>query len=195
MASCGEDKQVFLWDTAEGRVIRRFRGHTSVSHMQCVCVCVCRGPCLTCAQRVNCCKFNLEYSAIVTGSYDKSVKVFLSLSLSRSCHFHSADYYKLFWVCTQIPSGLGHAQQLYRCYSDHGGRKGQRPVHCCLLIRDHLRVTLSSSHFLSSVLPFQSIFLVKRGTTLWYRSVDGCVRTYDLRAGRLIVDHTARTPP
>lgn len=29
LASCGGDKQVFLWDVSTGRIIRRFRGHDS----------------------------------------------------------------------------------------------------------------------------------------------------------------------
>jgi len=54
IASCGEDKLIFLWDVASGRVIRKLRGHTS---------------------RVNCIKFNEDSSVAVSGSYDKTVKL------------------------------------------------------------------------------------------------------------------------
>jgi len=55
--SCGGDRQVFLWDVATGRFIRKFRGHDSV---------------------VNCILFNHieeENTVMITGSYDKSVRI------------------------------------------------------------------------------------------------------------------------
>ena len=30
LASCGGDRQIFLWDVATGKTIRKFRGHDSV---------------------------------------------------------------------------------------------------------------------------------------------------------------------
>lgn len=54
-ASCGGDRLIFLWDVSTGRVIRKFRGHD---------------------QRVNCICYNPgEYSIIVSGSYDKTVRI------------------------------------------------------------------------------------------------------------------------
>jgi len=53
-ASCGGDRQPFLWDVATGRIIRKFKGHD---------------------KEVNCIRFNEENTVLVTGSYDKSVKV------------------------------------------------------------------------------------------------------------------------
>ena len=29
LASCGGDRQVFLWDVSSGRIVRKFRGHDS----------------------------------------------------------------------------------------------------------------------------------------------------------------------
>ena len=29
LVSCGGDKQIFYWDVASGKVIRKFRGHNS----------------------------------------------------------------------------------------------------------------------------------------------------------------------
>ena len=29
LVSCGADRQIFYWDVASGRVIRKFRGHNS----------------------------------------------------------------------------------------------------------------------------------------------------------------------
>ena len=56
ITSCGGDKQVFYWDVASGNVIRKFRGHDL---------------------KVNTCVFaGEESSVIVSGSYDKTVKIF-----------------------------------------------------------------------------------------------------------------------
>lgn len=56
LASVGGDKLVFYWDVATGNIIRKFRGHEL---------------------RVNTCKFAGEGSSvIVSGSYDKTVRIF-----------------------------------------------------------------------------------------------------------------------
>ncbi len=57
MVSGGGDKQVFLWDVATGRVIRKFRGHDA---------------------KVNAVQYNQvtgENNVVVSGSYDKSVRI------------------------------------------------------------------------------------------------------------------------
>jgi mitogen-activated protein kinase organizer 1 len=53
IASCGGDKQPFLWDVTSGTVLRKFEGHL---------------------QTINCISFNTDSSVLVTGSYDQSVK-------------------------------------------------------------------------------------------------------------------------
>jgi mitogen-activated protein kinase organizer 1 len=56
-ASVGGDRSPFLWDVATGRTIRKFRGHESA---------------------VNCIIFNKvqdENTVIVTGSYDKTIRI------------------------------------------------------------------------------------------------------------------------
>jgi len=59
IASCGGDRQVFLWDVGTGNPIRRFKGHDS---------------------RVNCLAFNQDNSVLVSGSYDKTVKIWCAIS-------------------------------------------------------------------------------------------------------------------
>lgn len=56
-SSVGGDRSPFLWDVATGRVIRKFRGHEST---------------------VNCVRFNKvqeENTVLVTGSYDKTIRI------------------------------------------------------------------------------------------------------------------------
>eukprot|EP00005_Dracoamoeba_jomungandri_P004289 CAMPEP_0174259152 /NCGR_PEP_ID=MMETSP0439-20130205/8028_1 /TAXON_ID=0 /ORGANISM="Stereomyxa ramosa, Strain Chinc5" /LENGTH=234 /DNA_ID=CAMNT_0015342943 /DNA_START=112 /DNA_END=813 /DNA_ORIENTATION=- len=54
IASCGKDRQTFLWDVATGKCIRKFSGHQT---------------------RTNCITFNEQCSVLVTGGYDKHVKI------------------------------------------------------------------------------------------------------------------------
>lgn len=53
-ASAGGDRVTFLWDVGTGRVIRRIQGHS---------------------QRINCLEMNEDSTILLTGSYDKTVKV------------------------------------------------------------------------------------------------------------------------
>ncbi|KAJ9513614.1 hypothetical protein QJQ45_006078 [Haematococcus lacustris] len=53
-ASCGGDKQVFLWDVGTGRFVRKLRGHDST---------------------VNSIKWAAQDDVLVTGGYDQSVKL------------------------------------------------------------------------------------------------------------------------
>jgi len=98
---------VFLWDVASGRVIRKFRGHTS---------------------RVNSGKFNEDCSVLVSGSYDKTVRIW-------DCKSNSND-----------------------------------PIQTMQEARDSI----------SSV--FVSRFEILSG------SVDGNLRIYDIRNGKLLTD-------
>ncbi|CAI5720063.1 unnamed protein product [Hyaloperonospora brassicae] len=52
-ASCGRDKDVFLWDVPTARVIRKFEGHE---------------------HSVNCVRYNADSSVLLSGSYDKTVR-------------------------------------------------------------------------------------------------------------------------
>jgi len=54
IASCGGDKTPFLWDVQTGTVIRKFKGHDS---------------------SVNCIRFGAMENVLVTGGYDKAVKI------------------------------------------------------------------------------------------------------------------------
>ncbi len=39
-ASCGGDRQVFLWDVSTGNIIRKFRGHDAYINTVRACICV-----------------------------------------------------------------------------------------------------------------------------------------------------------
>ncbi|KNB42688.1 mitogen-activated protein kinase [Blastocystis sp. subtype 4] len=52
--SCGEERDVFLWDITSSRVLRRFYGHS---------------------QRVNTLSYNKDSSVFASGSYDTTVKL------------------------------------------------------------------------------------------------------------------------
>jgi mitogen-activated protein kinase organizer 1 len=51
-ASCGGDKDVFVWDVATSQIIKKYRGHT---------------------QRVNAVRFNKDDSVLASASYDRKV--------------------------------------------------------------------------------------------------------------------------
>mmetsp|Transcript_23410 Transcript_23410/g.23610 ORF Transcript_23410/g.23610 Transcript_23410/m.23610 type:complete len:310 (+) Transcript_23410:172-1101(+) len=53
--SAGGDKASILWDVSTGRVIRKFYGHT---------------------QRINCVSTNEEHTVLLSGSYDKTVRIY-----------------------------------------------------------------------------------------------------------------------
>ena len=53
-ASCGGDRQVYLWDTVTGRILRQFQGH----HL-----------------KINTLSFNEDSSVLVSGSDDKTVRL------------------------------------------------------------------------------------------------------------------------
>ena len=53
-ASCGGDRQVFLWDVSTGNVIRKFRGHDGA---------------------VNSVKYSPNNEIVVSGGYDQALKV------------------------------------------------------------------------------------------------------------------------
>ncbi|DBA03625.1 TPA: hypothetical protein N0F65_006804 [Lagenidium giganteum] len=53
-ASCGRDKMVFLWDVPSGEVVRKFEGHS---------------------YGVNCVQFNANASVLLSGSYDKTIRL------------------------------------------------------------------------------------------------------------------------
>lgn len=63
LCSCGGDRQVYYWDVASGRVIRKFRGHDS---------------------EVNAVKFNEYSSVVVSAGYDRSVRAW-------DCRSHSTE--------------------------------------------------------------------------------------------------------
>ncbi|KAL9252884.1 WD repeat domain-containing protein [Drosera capensis] len=63
LCSCGGDRQLFYWDVATGRVIRKFRGHDS---------------------EVNAVKFNEYTSVVVSAGYDRSVRTW-------DCRSHSTE--------------------------------------------------------------------------------------------------------
>lgn len=52
--SCGGDRQVYLWDSVSGRILRQFQGH----HL-----------------KVNCVAFNEDSSVLASGSDDRSVRL------------------------------------------------------------------------------------------------------------------------
>jgi len=108
IASCGGDKTPFIWETETGRITRKFRGHE---------------------QKINCLAFNNEECTIlVTGSYDKSTKIWDLKSRSFD------------------------------------------PVQVLDDARDSIEsVCISNYEIITG-------------------SIDGCVRTYDIRAGRLKLD-------
>ena len=61
-ASCGGDRTVFLWDVKTGQVIQRYWGHTA---------------------RVNALALNADASVLVSGSYDKTVRLYDNRSRSK----------------------------------------------------------------------------------------------------------------
>ncbi|XP_050908151.1 uncharacterized protein LOC127121751 [Lathyrus oleraceus] len=63
LCSCGGDRQVFYWDVATGRVIRKFRGHDG---------------------EVNGVKFNEYSSVVVSAGYDQSLRTW-------DCRSHSTE--------------------------------------------------------------------------------------------------------
>ena len=107
LASVGGDKLVFYWDVATGRIIRKFRGHH---------------------QRVNAVEFGAGCDVLVTGSYDRSVRVW-------DCRSNS-------WDPIQTMEDFGDS------------------------------VTSVAVH----------------GTSIVASSVDGTVRTFDIRRGELVTD-------
>ncbi|KAF1780120.1 FAD-linked oxidoreductase-like [Phytophthora cactorum] len=52
-ASCGRDKDVFMWDVPTAKVIRKFEGHV---------------------HSVNCVRYNADSSVLLSGSYDKTIR-------------------------------------------------------------------------------------------------------------------------
>ncbi|KAF4319806.1 hypothetical protein G195_004769 [Phytophthora kernoviae 00238/432] len=52
-ASCGRDRDVFMWDVPTAKVIRKFEGHK---------------------QSVNCVRYNADSSVLLSGSYDKTIR-------------------------------------------------------------------------------------------------------------------------
>ncbi|XP_057432297.1 uncharacterized protein LOC130725054 [Lotus japonicus] len=63
LCSCGGDRQIFYWDVATGRVIRKFRGHNG---------------------EINGVKFNEYSSVIVSAGYDQSLRAW-------DCRSHSTE--------------------------------------------------------------------------------------------------------
>lgn len=108
LISCGGDRQLFLWDVATGRILRKFRGHDS---------------------EVNVVKINELGSVAISGGYDRSVKV---------------------W---DLRSKSVDAIQKMTPFSD-----------------SVTSLVLSSYEIVAG-------------------SVDGSVRTFDIRNGRLVTDH------
>lgn len=53
-ASCGGDRQIFLWDVSTGNIIRKFRGHDSA---------------------VNAVRYSANCEILATGGYDQAVKI------------------------------------------------------------------------------------------------------------------------
>ncbi|CAI5703465.1 unnamed protein product [Peronospora effusa] len=52
-ASCGRDRDVFMWDVPTAQVIRKFEGHE---------------------HSVNCVRYNADSSVLLSGSYDKTIR-------------------------------------------------------------------------------------------------------------------------
>jgi len=74
-ASCGGDKNVFLWDIKTSKILRKFWGHS---------------------QRINCLSFNEEYNVIASGSYDQTVLFYDLKSYGKAKAFYklNRDYFK-----------------------------------------------------------------------------------------------------
>ncbi|KAM7454114.1 hypothetical protein BLSTO_05131 [Blastocystis sp. subtype 1] len=62
--SCGEERDIFLWDVSNARLLRRYYGHS---------------------QRVNCVCLNNEGSVFASGSYDTTVKLWDTRSRNSQC--------------------------------------------------------------------------------------------------------------
>ncbi|KAI9921372.1 hypothetical protein PsorP6_002362 [Peronosclerospora sorghi] len=69
-ASCGRERDVFMWDVPTGQVIRKFEGHEHVLRV----VTVALEGCHNVLQSVNCLCYNADSSVLLSGSYDKTVR-------------------------------------------------------------------------------------------------------------------------
>lgn len=112
-ASCGRDKQVFVWDVSTARVIRKLHDHE---------------------QRVNALCYNYSGSVLATASYDNTVR---------------------FW--------------------DMRAHNSYRPIQVLDEFQDSVTCVVVSEHQVIA------------------GSVDGCVRTFDLRTGKVLIDTVHRT--
>lgn len=108
LASCGGDKQVFFWDVATGAVLRKFRGHDG---------------------KVNCVEFAAKGDCLVSGGYDRSVRV---------------------WDCRS---------------------KSWDPIQTMDLFGDAVTSVCVREHAIIA------------------GSVDGTVRTFDVRRGEMVTEH------
>eukprot|EP01095_Lingulamoeba_sp_RSL-Kostka_P006794 TRINITY_DN2150_c0_g1_i1.p1 TRINITY_DN2150_c0_g1~~TRINITY_DN2150_c0_g1_i1.p1 ORF type:complete len:304 (-),score=51.23 TRINITY_DN2150_c0_g1_i1:237-1148(-) len=106
--SCGVDRQIFEWNVTKCRIIKKYYGHE---------------------QRVNAVCYNEESSVVVSGSYDKTVKIW-------DCKSNSKEYIQMLDDATDS---------------------------------------------ITSLLVFNS--------TIYTGSVDGCLRCYDIRKGKLKTDY------
>lgn len=83
LCSCGGDRQIFYWDVATGKVIRKFRGHEG---------------------EVNGVKFNEYSSVVVSAGFDQSLRAWdcrshsnepiqVSLAIAFSLFFFLLDFF------------------------------------------------------------------------------------------------------
>eukprot|EP00301_Raphidiophrys_heterophryoidea_P027515 c9692_g1_i2.p1 GENE.c9692_g1_i2~~c9692_g1_i2.p1 ORF type:complete len:177 (-),score=26.91 c9692_g1_i2:564-1094(-) len=103
LVSGGRDKTVIYWDVGTGRIIRRYRGHSS---------------------HVNCCRFDSEGSIIISGSYDSTIQIF-------DCRSRSFDPIQVMKDATDSVSSLdlagyeilaGSVDGKVRCYDVRAGK-------------------------------------------------------------------------
>ncbi|TFJ83470.1 hypothetical protein NSK_005239 [Nannochloropsis salina CCMP1776] len=117
-ASCGGDTAFYLWDVATARVVKKFSGH---AHM------------------INSLAFNAEGTVVLSGSYDRTVKIWDLRSNNRD-PIQTLDDFK---------DSVTRVMVL-----EEGGRAGKGPG----------------------------------GKEVLATSVDGCLRTYDIRKGVMWMD-------
>lgn len=110
-ASAGGDKQIFVWDVKSGQIVRKFAGHL---------------------QRINSIAWNEDYSVLVSGSYDNSLR---------------------FWDCKS--NNCTKPLQIEQSFKDSVSQ-----------------VIVNKAEVIAS-------------------SIDGCVRTFDIRRGELTTDNFA----
>eukprot|EP01083_Nonionella_stella_P054640 144232_1 len=74
-ASCGGDKNTFIWDIKTGKILRKLWGHS---------------------QRINCLSFNEQFNVIISGSFDQTVLFYDLKAWNNSKPFYALknNYFK-----------------------------------------------------------------------------------------------------